>query len=128
MQPKYKQSHVGLSNVSLWILVAVDSFGRSRGVRSLGFAESGLLLHRVFDDPFSRSICDGVEMVLDVPIILVARTSVGIGVRGLPTYSVDHESVSGMDEWLARRGGFTTVPRGTSSSLFSLKAFIAIRR
>jgi hypothetical protein len=93
--------------------VAFDSFGRSRGVRSLGSSESELFLPRVFDVPFNRSLCDGVVVVLDVPLTLVARTSVGIGVRGLPTYSVDHESSNGMDEWLARRGGFTTVPRGT---------------
>jgi hypothetical protein len=128
VQPKYKQSHVGLSDVSLRTLVAFDSFGRSKGVRSLGFSEPDLRLRRVVDAPFNRSLCDSIVVVLDVPLTLVARTSVGIGVRGLPTYIVDHESASGMDEWLARRGGFTNVPRGTSSSLSLLKAFIAICR
>jgi len=84
--------------------VAFDSFGRSKGVRSLGSSEPELLLRRMFDAPFNRSLCGGIVVVLDVPLTLVARTSVGIGVRGLPTYIVDHESASGMDEWLARRG------------------------
>jgi hypothetical protein len=91
----------------------------------LGSSESELLLRRVFDAPFSRSLCDDC-----LPVRLVARTILGTVtcVRGLPMYSAGTNCGPGMDEWLAGLGGFTTIPRGTSSSLSLLKAFVAIRR
>ncbi|KAM0712737.1 hypothetical protein Q7P35_000184 [Cladosporium inversicolor] len=105
-----------------------DSFGRSRGVRSLGSSELEL---RLRDAPFGRSVCDDFAVLSDAPLILVARYSVGgisSGVRGLPTASGDSKGVPGTDEWLLGRGGFNTVPRETSSSLSLLKAVIAMRR
>lgn len=107
-----------------------DSLGRSKGVRSLGSSEPELLLRLVFDAPFGRPLCDGFAVVLDPPLMLVARTSMGTisGVRGLPANSVGCKIISGMDEWLAGRGGSTTVPRGTSSLLLLFKASIAMRR
>jgi len=94
-------------------------------VRSLGLSGSELLLRLVIDASFSRSLCDDCLLVR-----LVARTILGTVtcVRGLPMYSAGTNCGPGMDEWLAGRGGFTTIPRGTSSSLSLLKAFIAIRR
>lgn len=120
-----------MSGFWLWTLEArrltgLDgSFGHSKGVRSLGSSEPALLLRRLFNAPISHSFGDNCEVVQ-----LVARTVVGTvtGTRGLPMYSGDTESVSEMDEWMAGLGGFTTVPRGTSSSLSLLKASIAIRR
>ena len=105
-----------------------ESFGRSRGVRSLGSSELELVLR---DGPFGHSLCDDFAVLSDAPLILVARYSVGgisSGVRGLPTAIGDNRGLTGTDEWLVGRGGFTTVPRGTPSSLSLLKASIAIRR
>jgi hypothetical protein len=91
----------------------------------LGSSESEPLLRRTFDAPFSRSLFDDCVVGR-----LAARTIVGTvtSVRGLPMYSVDSEGANGMDDWLVGRGGFTTVPRGISSSLSLLKALIVIHR
>lgn len=107
-----------------------DSFGRSKGVRSLGSSEPELLLRRMFDALFGRLLYDDFAAVSDAPLILVARTSVGTisGVRGLPANSAGCKIMFVMNEWLAGRGGSDTVPRGTSRPLSLFKASIALRR
>lgn len=96
-------------------LLCTDSFGRSRGVRSLGSLEPELLLRRMFDAPFGRLLCDDFAAVSDAPLMFVARTSVGTisGVRGLPANSAGCKIMSVMNELLAGQGGSTTVGRGT---------------